>query len=148
MKRRNILLWHSFEPFSHEEYGCVKYTFSISSSCEARSANSEPLSLVDGLANLVLPFAKIFNDCFQCSLEGFGCVIFALIQRDIRIMRSANVRTQGSPSSFLLTTISASQSMNSVRISTISGHSSMLVPKFHLFSQDFFALVLRRSCSG
>ena len=46
MNRRSIRLWHSLVPFSQEEYGWVKYTFSLPSSNRVRFANSEPLSPV------------------------------------------------------------------------------------------------------
>ena len=148
IKRRNIRLWHSTVPFSKEEYGWVKYTFVFPFSTSERSANSEPLSAVIVL-NTELYCSEKYASIFWSALLMVSAVWWcALIQRDIRVIRSVITKAQGSFSSFLPIIVSNSQWPNSSLFSTLSGRSSILLPRLLRFSLTFFAFVFLRNFSG
>ena len=75
MNRRSIWLWHSFVPFSKEEYGCVKYTFRLPFSNSESPANSELLSSVMVLS--LNPDAHPRHALDKCEHTGLILILFA-----------------------------------------------------------------------
>lgn len=80
---------------------------------------------------------------FKASVTASDVCALILNHKDILVCLSTIVRTEGSLSSFVPTTVSISQCPNSLRFSISFGRSSMLLPNTRLFFRtivDFFFL--------
>lgn len=96
MNLQSIRLWHSFVPFYHEEYRCVKYNLNLPSSNKDRLANSDPLSPVMVLNTSFLCVPKYFITDSKTTSIASAVWFSAFIQRQICVIRSTKVNAQGS----------------------------------------------------
>lgn len=87
--------------------------------------------------------SKRLKSLFKASVTASDVCALNLNHKDILVCLSTIVRTEGSLSSFVPTTVSISQCPNSLRFSISFGRSSMLLPNTRLFFRtivDFFFL--------